>query len=166
MKQLSLIVAAMLTLSGCVGGDKEDRSECYVSHTFTQDYHGNSGLHVKPTINGDVSYVSYNEIEKLYNEIEHCVANNNTPAPSVWFASFKHIGIGGNWGVYSAADQLVLINTDRDDRNCYSDRETIRHEFVHHVLYMNGKDHSHSSDMFKHCDALGVKVCNGKPCGN
>lgn len=168
MTKTLTFVAILLTTLGCVDVDKEDdRDSCKVSFTFTEDYHGSQGLYVKEMLDkSDVAYVSYSEMENLYRDVEKCVAGNNTPAPTVEFSSFKHYNIGNNWGVYMAASQIVYINTDRTDRNCYSDRETLKHEFVHHVLYMNGKDHSHSSAKFAQCDALGVKVCDGTPCGN
>ena len=166
MKKAILIFLAVC--AGCSAGggsDGPNSASCLTTYGYQYDQTGETGLTLKATI-PHYTYVSFNEMENEYTDIEACIANTNTPGPTVIFGSFDHIGIGGK-AVYVYVSQTVYINTDQDDgplRNCISDREFLRHEFVHHVLELNGEDSSHANPKFKSCDALGPKTCNGEYC--
>ena len=157
-----ILLLVLLTGSGCTSGTGENLP-CTATFTYTTDVYGETGLFLEST--DSVMFVSFDELEDEYRDVEMCVVNNKTPGPNIRFQSFIHLGIGGGWGVYSPATQHVIINTD-GLRNCHSDRQTSRHEFVHHILYMNGQDWSHTNNAFSRCNALGVKTCNGVPCAS
>jgi hypothetical protein len=159
---LLLINLILLLISGCEQpGD--DPNHCsgavynYDSEIVTQ-----SGLVLKSPAHEMLLDIP--DLENLYADMESCVGMT-APAPTVWYTSFKDRGLNGGWGGYLYANQIVMMNTDEGivPRDCISDRETFKHESVHHILYMNGQDASHGNPMFAKC-AIGVTVCNGKPC--
>ncbi len=160
MKRL-LIIAFLL--AGCTG-EGSGKDYCKATYGYPDTVFGDTGLVLEGS--PAVLFVSFQEMETIYTNVEMCVVNNTTPGPVVQFRSFTHAGLGGGWGVYAAATQLIVMNTDIDFnvRNCFSDRQTLKHEFVHHILYMNGQEWGHSNDAFTRCDAVGVKTCNGIPC--
>ena len=108
------------------------------------------------------------EMEAEYIDLEACMTNTNTPGPIVEFTSFNDYPFQLELALYYYALQTVFIDTDVEDflplRNCISDREFLRHEFGHHVLYLNGVDPGHVNPKFAQCDALGPKTCNGEYC--
>lgn len=86
--------------------------------------------------------------------------------PDIAYKSFTRQHIGGVWAVYIANGKLVWINTDDMglgfERDCRTDREAMKHEFIHHILHENGLDdlsRYHSSEMFEKC-GLGVNTYN------
>ena len=158
---LAIISICVLALSGCTGGAGTD--DCLNTYGYDTDQYGDITL--LAMYNGNYSHITFEDMNETYIEIEMCVIDNNTPGPFVAFQSHQHLGLGGGWGVYTLGG-LLNINTDQivTPRNCHSDRETLRHEYVHHVLYLNGQEWGHSNEAFVRCDALGPKVCNGVPC--
>ena len=165
---------ALVALAGCGstgGGSGESGSSCLTTYGYETDQYGNSGLHLFPTITAVgnfYTFISFEQMEAEYIDLEMCVANNNTPGPNVNFTSFNHIGFNAGLAVYSYASQTIYMNTDVDNRdpmrNCISDRKFLRHEYTHHVLFMNGQDSTHNNTSFVQCDALGPKTCNGQYC--
>ena len=165
MKRSALAALVLVSIAGC---DKDNPIDtCNTTYSYSNDVYGDSGLMLKST-KDEVAYISFAEMEKVYRDVEMCVVNTKTPGPIVDYRDFKQMGLGGAWGIY-AAGLGVFINTDEANgvqRNCHSDRETLKHEFVHHILYMNGQDWKHSNPAFVQCDALGVGVCDGVACSN
>jgi len=161
----TLVALVLVALAGCdSGGSSADFDTCDVSYSWPRDVYGESGLVLHATAPA-VTFVQFEEMERIYRDVAMCAVPVPTPGPRVEFRSFEHMGLGGAWGVY-AANGTVYVNTDERDvqRNCRSDAATLKHEYVHHVLYMNGRDWHHSSPAFEQCDALGAKVCDGKAC--
>lgn len=175
---MRLLLPITLILVGCSsggsGGDSKPPANslaCNSQYVYTEHQHGESGLHLHPTVDeiGEFySHLSFEEIEEEYLDLEKCMVDNMTPGPNVRFTSFNHYGIRLELAAYLYATQTVFIDTDEEewlpDRNCISDREFLRHEFGHHVLSMNGLDDDHSNPLYAQCSALGPKSCNGQYC--
>lgn len=163
---VSLLVLGLI--AGCSGSDGET-SCVYNQATYGYEYDqiSNTGLTLKATGN-EYTFISFEEIEAEYIELEACVADNNTPGPTVIFTSFNDYGFKLELALYNYAIQTVFIDTDQEDwlpiRNCISDREFLRHEFTHHVLFLNGEDTEHTNPIFERCEAFGYKTCNGEYC--
>ena len=156
-------IVVFFFLAGCTGGAGTD--DCLNTYGWDTDQYGDITL--LATFGGNYSHLSFEELNAEYVELEKCVIDTGTPGPTVTFQSHRHLGLGGGWGVYTLSPGgYLVINTDEiiAPRNCHSDRETLRHESTHHVLWMNGLDWGHSNEAFERCDALGPKVCNGVPC--
>ena len=160
----------MIALVGCSSGGGGDEQSCLtsqVAYGYDTDQYGNTGLHLLPTGNSH-TFISFEEMEAEYIDIEVCLADNNTPGPNVEFFSFNQRGLRIELAAYLYAAQLVIIDVDSEDwlptRNCISDREFLRHEFTHHILFLNGQDPEHANPAFARCDALGPKSCNGEYC--
>ena len=162
---LLFIMGAALLMQGCSGGSDSDDS-CLATYGYDTDVVGSTGLTLKATT-PHYTYISFEQMEAEYISLERCLTNTNTPGPTVIFASFNHIGIGG-MAFYVYNSQTAYMNTDQEDwmpqRNCISDRKFLRHEFAHHVLWLNGLDESHENPLFEQCDALGPRTCNGEYC--
>ena len=167
MRIISLIVLGLI--AGCSTGGDGDRSCVHSQSTYGYEYDqiSSTGLTLKATV-PQYTFISFEEMEAEYIELEACVADNNTPGPTVRFTSFNHIGFTLELALYNYANQTVYIDTDVEDwlptRNCISDREFLRHEFTHHVLYLNGEDPGHTNPKFVACEAFGYKTCNGEYC--
>ena len=174
-KMLRGIVVALIfvwviaTIAGCSGGNGSgpDGRSCFEAFSYEYDQVSDTGL-VLTASNYDYSFITFEEMEAEYIDLERCVANNNTPGPIVTFTSFNAYPFQLELALYYYALQTVFIDTDVEPwlplRNCISDREFLRHEFTHHVLYLNGEDPGHTNPKFAACDALGPKTCNGEYC--
>jgi len=149
-----------IVLSAC--GSNTGGNSCEIQYSTTSTQIGASGLVLEPSQN---MYVTFNQIENLYLESEACMGVV-TPGPTVIFTSFSECtevlglnceGLGGNLGQYSIGPQLLLMNTAENafDRNCVTDRDTLKHEFVHHLLIPLGvsiEDNvNHNSPFFGLC---------------
>ena len=154
----TMILSAFL-LGGC---SEHDDNSCPGPHDIEYDYVDQSGLYIEaPAV--DV-FATNEEIVNIYREVEACIGVPSTPGPTVWFRNFTDMGLGGAWGFTHYVGQLIAINTDADERNCTSDKQALRHEYVHYITYMNGLQHDHGSQYFEQCGAVGVRTCNGVPC--
>lgn len=165
-----LPLSAILLIAGCTSngdGDGPDGRSCLATFAYEYDQVGSTGLTLTATGN-EYTFITFEEMEAEYIDLEQCVANNTTQGPIVTFTSFNAYPFPLELALYYYAFQTVFIDTDKDDgrpqRNCISDREFLRHEFTHHVLYLNGEDSSHANPKFQACDALGPKTCNGEYC--
>lgn len=110
-------------------------------------------------------YIDFDRISKTYTETMACMGMT-APGPRVEYRSFSFSGLGGAWAVYVPVASVILINTDEDDslrkRDSSTDIEALQHEFIHHILHMNGageQSRGHASSLFRKC-GLGVKVSN------
>jgi hypothetical protein len=159
-----LIYAIFIALLGCNSQTENDLNSCGMGtvYNYEPEVIGKTGLVLQSPAND--LYITFEEIEQYYGEMLSCTGMT-APAPIVWATSFKERGLGGGWGAYLYANQIVMLNTDENivPRDCISDRQSIKHEYVHHILYMNGADASHANPLFAQC-AIGVNVCDGKPC--
>ena len=111
-------------------------------------------------------WVSFPEMVGIYGSTEACMGRT-APGPTVYFKSFLDWfkgGIGAVWGFHTQG--TIYINLDENipmgfERNKYTDTETLRHEYIHSILYHNTGDGnaSHSSEMFVQC-GMGVNTYN------
>ena len=161
-----IIVMLLASLAGCASGDNGVDS-CYTTYGYDQDVTGSTGLTLRATT-PHYTFITFEAMEAEYIDVETCVANASTPGPDVIFGSFEAYNFPLNLALYYYAQATVYIDTDVHDwlpvRNCISDREFLRHEYVHHILYLNGEDATHANPKFAACDALGPKTCNGEYC--
>jgi len=163
MRKMIILVAALV--AGCAGGGDGEYSG---THSYEYDqYDVATGVTLKANTGNNYSYLTFEQMVTEYIDLEACMTNTNTPGPTIIFQSFDHIGIGG-MAFYVYNSQTVYMNTDQEDwmpqRNHISDRKFLRHEYGHHVLWLNGLDESHENPLFEECNALGPKTCNGQYC--
>jgi len=178
MRITNILILGLL-IAGCsAGGDGESYDSsglptgvwCNTTYGYEYDQIDvETGLTLKANIENDnYSFIPFEAMVEEYKDLEMCVADNNTPAPIVIFTSFNEYPFQLELALYYYALLTVFIDTDQEDwlpeRNCISDREFLRHEFTHHVLYLNGEDPTHINPKFEQCDAFGYKICNGEYC--
>lgn len=120
------------------------------------------GLMLKPSQN---MYIGFEQISKTYADTMACMGMT-AEGPIVEFKSFSFAGLGGAWAVYIAVESTIWVNIDEDDvvlkRDASTDIEALQHEFIHHILHMNGageESRGHASPLFEEC-GLGVKFSN------
>lgn len=163
-----LVLAALLySLTGCSAGGGD--SEYGAAHSYEYDqYDPVTGITLKANTGDDYSFLTFEQMVAEYVDLEQCMADTSTPGPTITFTSFNDYGFQLEIALYYYAIQTVFIDTDHEPwlpiRNHISDREWLRHEYGHHVLYLNGLDDSHANPLFEQCSALGPKTCNGEYC--
>ena len=160
-----IVVLLFIWIAGCSTGDGDTSCVATQSvYTYQYDQIGETGLTLK-AMGDEVAFISFEEMEAEYIDLEACVANTGTPGPNVEFINFSESPYYRySRAIYYYAILTAFIDTQQDDRNCISDREFLRHEYTHHVLHLNGEDPSHANPKFAACDALGPKTCNGEYC--
>jgi hypothetical protein len=166
-----LILACALMLAGCsTGGGGSDPYGAAYTYAYDQ-VDVDTGLVLKANGGEDYSFIPFEAMVEEYIDLERCMTNSGTPGPTVQFINFdsndQYAFAPLKYALYYYAIQTAFIDTaieDRPQRNAISDREFLRHEYGHHVLYLNGLDDSHSNPLFEQCDALGPKTCNGEYC--
>ena len=155
---IALSLCAAL-LSGC-DADNARRSDTKLStdRVLIDDY----GLTLNPSRD---MYVDFASISRAYTDTMACMGMTAT-GPIIEYRSFSFAGVGGAWAFYMPVERTIWINTDEDDiilkRDSRTDIEALEHEFIHHILHMNGageQSRGHASPLFKKC-GLGVKVDN------
>ena len=143
-------------LSGCaVDNEKTIYS---TDQVLTSEY----GLTLKPSKD---MYIDFERISKAYTDMMACMGMT-AAGPTVEFRSFSFAGVGGAWAFYVPVESTIWVNTDEDEivlkRNSRTDIEALEHEFIHHILHMNGasdESRGHSSPFFKKC-GMGVNAYN------
>jgi hypothetical protein len=152
-----IILCSILLLTAC----NVEQEQCNTVYGYSTDQVNAAGLVLKST---DDAYVTFGQMGQFYNDMEKCTGLTALP-PSIIYADFEKLHIGGAWGVYDYSTQTVLIDTNEtyNIRNCKSDTATLKHEYIHHILYLNGRDSSHTNPAFAHCGATGVNTNNGVP---
>ena len=158
-------VAALLSLFGCSGGSDNEYGS---ANSYLHDqYDPVTSVTLKANTGDNYSFLTFEQMVAEYVDLEQCMVDNATPGPTIIFESFDHIGTTGT-AFYVYVSQTAYINTDQNEylpqRNHISDREFLRHEYGHHVLYLNGLDETHNNPLFVQCSALGPKTCNGEYC--
>lgn len=159
MSRAAAITLAVM-LAACNSSDEQPET----SYSWPNDVHGVTGITLHAP--NAITFVSFEEIESEWRDVSVCaVPGIVAPGPRVEFRSFKQMGLGGAWGVFTA-DGTVYVNSDEGPagRNRTSDRETLRHEFVHYALWVSGHDWKHANPAFVRCDALGAATCDGVVC--
>ena len=161
-----IITFVVVTLASCSSGSN---NEYGAAHSYLDDqYDPVTGVTLRANTGDNYSFLTFEQMVAEYVDLERCMVDNTTPGPTIIFESFDHIGTGGT-AFYVYVSQTAYINTDQHkylpQRNHISDREFLRHEYGHHVLYLNGLDETHNNPLFVECSALGPKTCNGEYCG-
>lgn len=169
MNKIVFVFAVVSVLAGCVPQPESNADKfpgCTAQpHTNAEPYTDMYGTTVD--LPAEDLYIKNERITEIYEEVIVCMNMPYTPGPQMWFRKFSENNWGGAWGFTHNGAGLIAVNTDIDDqhqRNCISDEDTIRHEFIHYIAYMNGLESDHSSPYFEQCRAVGVKTCNGVPC--
>jgi len=144
-------------LAGCAVDTKEG---CDTKYSTDQELIDEYGLTLKPSQD---MYVTFEGISNAYVDAMACMGMSAT-GPTVEFRSFSFAGIGGGWAFYHPVESTIWINTDEQDivleRDCRTDIEALKHEFVHHLLHMNEaseESRGHSSSLFNKC-SVGVNT--------
>ena len=147
-----LILVAMVALAGC----SVDNTEAINSTTHEQT--DANGLTLLPS---QEMYVTFADISNYYSETMSCMGMT-ADGPDVEFKSFEAWYLPPTWALYHPGG-LVMVNTDHlglgFDRDKRTDTEALKHEFVHHILNMNGADWHHGDPMFELC-GIGVNTYN------
>ena len=164
------LIPILLILSGCSAGGSG--SEYGGAYSYgTDQYDMDTGLTLKANMGNNYSFLTFEQMVAEYVDLERCMTNTSTPGPVVQFINFdnnnQYVFAPRKYALYYYAIQTVFIDTateDRPQRNHISDREFLRHEYGHHVLYLNGEDPGHTNPKFEQCAALGPKTCNGEYC--
>lgn len=156
MKKLAILLS--VALIGCSADNPSNEINSY-TEPMTDAY----GLTLEPS---EEMLMSFEQVSQTYQDTMACMGMT-APAPTVAWKSFSEQYIGGAWGVYISTGDLVWINTDETvaPRNYASDSETLKHEFVHHILHENGlveESRLHDGYFFEKC-GLGVYVKDGIP---
>lgn len=155
---LKYILPLLLILAGCSVDNPSNEINMYDAPMTDA-----TGIILEPS---EEMYISFEQVSSLYQDTMACMGIT-APAPTVAWKSFSKEYVGGAWGIYISTGELVWINTDSTvaERNTVSDIETLKHEYVHHILHMNGMgedSHGHASPLFAKC-GLGVYVKDGIP---
>jgi hypothetical protein len=165
MKRLVLIGAIALA-AGCAVDNNVTSSSSY---TETQ-YDAETGLTLDPSSN---MWATFPEMVQIYKETEACLNHytyGNGPIDA-------YHDVGDVWGLYDPSGSWSIFYGVRDDpaehsviisnpdlildmeRDNRTDREVLAHEFIHHILFMNGLDMHHTNPLFSQC-GVGVNTHN------
>ena len=144
----ALLIGAM-ALAGCSVDNESVNSYSVKQHNAT------TGLTLLPSEN---MWVSFEEMNTIYTNTEACMGMW-TYGPTVRFTNFMEVyGYIGGWGFYTpTGDGHIFINTYDSgspagiERDKYTDTETLKHEYVHHILAGTGNDWHHGDPMFAKC---------------
>ena len=156
---MSYIYGNIIAISMCViltGCTVDNVEGCDSKYSTDQELIDQNGLRLEPSQD---MYVNFDGISKAYVDTMACMGMAAT-GPTVEFKSFSFAGIGGGWAFYHPVASTIWINTDEEDivleRDCRTDIEALKHEFVHHILHKNNvgeESRGHSSSLFKKCSA-------------
>ncbi len=123
---------------------------------------GAYGVTLKPSTG---MYVSFETIVNVFGDTMACMGMTAQDV-TVQYVSYKEYfngAYGAPWGGWIVNSNLVFVNTDDlglgFQREAGIDKEILRHEFVHYILYYNGADPKHGNPMFAQC-GLGVNTYN------
>ena len=146
-------------LYGCAADNDRTADKKFSTDQVLVDEHG---LTLNPSKD---MYISFQMISKVYVDTMACMGMT-AEGPVVEYRSFSFAGLGGAWAFYHPVASTIWVNTDENEtlleRDSRTDIEALRHEFVHHILHMNGggkESRGHASPLLKKC-GLGVKTDN------
>jgi hypothetical protein len=152
-----IVIGMYAIITGCA---VDNDLGCDTKYSTDQERVDVNGLVLKPSQD---MYVNFEEISKAYVDTMACMGLAAT-GPTVEFKSFSFAGVGGGWGFYHPLATTIWINTDETrivmERDCRTDIEALKHEFVHHILHKNGAgddSRGHSSMFFNKC-SVGVNT--------
>lgn len=144
-------------LTGCTVDNEEG---CDTKYSTSQELIDEYGLVLKPSQD---MYINFEGITKSYADTMACMGMTAS-GPTVEFKSFSFAGIGGGWAFYHPVASTIWVNTDEEkivlERDCITDIEALKHEFVHHILHMNDaseESRGHSTSLFNKC-SVGVNT--------
>jgi len=151
-----LLLISCVFIVGCRGNNNKN---CSTERSTAVELVDEFGLVLQPS---NRMFVSPNQITKFYQDTMSCVGLT-ARGPTVAFRSFSDNFIGATWAFYLADGETVWINSDRDEtwlpRDCKTDEEALKHEFIHHILNMNNiPNNRHQTTLFN-C-GLGVNTSN------
>jgi hypothetical protein len=153
----AIAISVCVILFGCTVDNNEG---CDTRYSTDQELIDENGLILKPSQD---MYINFAGISKSYVDTMACMGITAT-GPVVEFKSFSFAGIGGGWAFYHPVAGTIWINTDEKDmvleRDCRTDQEALKHEFVHHILHQNDvgeESRGHASAFFKKC-SVGVNA--------
>lgn len=152
IKLWTFMCVMVFALAGCGALDVE-QSKCKGEQAYNEVQVDQYGLTLLPT---DSMYLTFRQTTQAYEEVMNCMGMT-APGPTVQFISFSE-RFGGNDGGGGAAyfpnDELIYVNNDESDtfpRDCESDTKLLKHEMIHHILWMNGygeESSAHDPDYF------------------
>jgi len=157
MKTLALAITASL-LVGC---SVDNSNNCSSIHSYTNEQTDVNGLTLKPSQD---MHATFEQISAYYVETEQCLGMTATgpDVKYVDYADYFNGAYGSPWAGYISPG-LVFVNTNMQglgfERDCRTDKEALKHEFIHHILDANGADYSHNNPMFQQC-GVGVNTYN------
>lgn len=109
-------------------------------------------------------FVTPAQVSQFYDETMACMGLFAT-GPTVAYRSFSDNFLGATWAFYLQVGETIWLNTDSNEtwlpRDCKTDEQALKHEFVHHILNVNGMQevsNRHTSSLFS-C-GIGVNVNN------
>jgi len=164
-KHLALVSA--IALAGCTVDNET------VQSYSTEQYDASTGITLLPS---SEMWISFEQVVALHKEMQACLGlhvDPNTDETVIAWRSFEETSadwygtqLGAVWGVHFGRDDdsNVYINTDLDkapyiyqgfDRDVYTDTQTVKHEFIHSILYhtQGNGDAGHINDAYTRCDA-------------
>lgn len=167
-RRVFFVAALLVSLAatGCGGGGDSDSSCLSYTVSNTEPFVGSSGLTLAPS---QGAYMSFRQMEELYQEVQQCMGVHPAAGPTVYYKNFSQNNLGAAWAFQTST--VIWVNIDQANlvapRNCHSDRQALKHEFVHYLLWASGTNivanAGHDSPYFAACGAVGVRTENGVP---
>ena len=158
MKSLALAIAA----SVLVGCSVDNSNNCSSLHGYTNEQTDVNGLTLQPSQD---MHATFEQVSTYYAATMACMGMTATGPDVVYrnFRTYYNKEVFGPWALYHPGG-LVQMNTDEEPsqgftRDCRTDKEALKHEFVHHILNANGLDWHHGDPMFAKC-GVGVNTYN------
>lgn len=111
---IMVCVAALLNIAGCDNREANLNCSVYSQVAYSYEYDQVSsvtGLTLKAT-GDEVTFISFEDMDAEYIDLEACVANTNTPGPTIIYTSFNEYGFRLELALYYYALQTVFIDTD------------------------------------------------------
>lgn len=151
-----------LTLAVALAGCSVDNSDnCGSYHSYTNEQTDANGLTLLPS---QEMHATFEQVSQYYVETMACM-DMTADGPDVVYRNYEEY-YGRTIGPFAEYHPggLVQMNTSVDNmlgitRDCRTDMEALKHEFVHHILNMNGLDWHHGDPMFAKC-GVGVNTYN------
>jgi len=140
----------VFALAGCLD---VEQSQCKGEQSYNEIQIDQHGLTLMPT---DSMYLTFKQTTQSYEEVMNCMGMM-APGPTIQFISFSERFGGNDLGggaFYHVPSQWIFINNDESvlfPRDCESDMELLKHEMIHHILWMNGygkESSAHDPDYF------------------